>query len=546
VGRRLSPLVAGIGLVGALAWFALGSSGRSAPAAPDTAPLAADLDARIRETLAGVQARADTLAQLPRLALAVATDERTVRDLTTDELAFRTKPGEHIEIAQVARKDGKDGAAHPLLRLPDDKLPLPMASLGPHVVIANGQLQVVVYVAVTPRDRTDELRGALAVAQTPDLSSFAPRFDALGLAGRIEVGGQATTLAGGEAASGTAAATMPLASAAPETVTLAFVGAPSPGATDGKRPLGGPLALLIVSLVAAAVLWRQGRQAPLATSSLRPAAAPLTPPVGTKPPPTLTPAVGAKPPTLTPAVGTKPPTPTPALGAKPVPAFGPGPGVKPAALTPPVGVAAAAKPAPALTPAVGLAAAARPAPAFTPAAGLPAPPPAPRPIVAPLSAPLPIVVAPADSDGTPSAELLGDEDSTGATADPSPLSGPVKLPQSSPRLARPRLPNEPSRATATLPSYLFEVAAGSERPTTPNRGTPTSEDALGRELRALYVEYIKMRRTCRQSVDNLDADRFVATLRKQHEELSQKHGNREIRFRIAFDNGKAAIRFSVG
>jgi hypothetical protein len=91
------------------------------------------------------------------------------------------------------------------------------------------------------------------------------------------------------------------------------------------------------------------------------------------------------------------------------------------------------------------------------------------------------------------------------------------------------------------------VAAGTDRPASPqSAGTPTNEDALGRELRALFVEYLKMRRTCREPVDNLDADRFVAALRKQHAELRQKHGQKEIRFRIAFDNGKAAIRFSVG
>ncbi|HVV48455.1 MAG TPA: hypothetical protein VHO06_02250, partial [Polyangia bacterium] len=224
MGRRLSPLLAGIGLVGALLWFVLGGSRPIAASAPDTAPIAADLDARIRETLAGVQARADTLAQLPRLGVAVATDERTVRDLTGDELAFRTRPGEHIEIAQIARQNGQDGAAHTLLRLPDDKLPLAMASLGPHLMIAGGRLQVVVTVAVTPRDRADELRGALAVAQAPDLTPFAQRLEALGLSGRLEVGGQSAALDGGAAPDGKAAGSAPLASAAPEAVTLAFVG----------------------------------------------------------------------------------------------------------------------------------------------------------------------------------------------------------------------------------------------------------------------------------------------------------------------------------
>jgi hypothetical protein len=561
VERRLSPLVAGIGLAGALAWFTLGASGRGA-AAPGTAALAADVDARLRETIAGVQARADTLAQLPRLGLAVATDERTVLDLTTDELAFRTKPGEHIEIAQIARGNAADGAVRSLLRLPDDKLPLAMASQGPHVVIVNGQLQVVVYVPVTPRDRADVLRGALAVAQAPDLSAFVPRFEALGLAGRIEVGGQAMGLAGGEAASGAASATVPLTTAAPEAVTLAFVAAPGGGAAGGKRPIAGPLAVLLLSLVGAAFLWRQGQSAPLpapaSPSSIRPAvtvapapadgtkppAAP-TPPAGAKPPPAPTPTAGVKPPPApTPAAGLKPPpAPTPAAGLRPPPAPTPAAGLRPPPTpTPGHGVGLGARPAASRTPPLGALAGAKSGPSATPPVGVPRLPP-PRPSIPPPT-PRPIEAPSADTDGTPGPELLDHEDSTGPNAVPAPLSGPVNLSQPSARASRPRLANEPSRATATLPTYLFEGTAPGDGATGGARGA--NEDALAREYRELYVEFIKMRRTCREPVDNLNADHFVAALRKQHHELSHKYGNREIHFRIAFDNGKAAIRFSVG
>ena len=62
---------------------------------------------------AAVHARAQTLAQLPRLVAVVGTDEATVRDLTNDELAFRVRPDETIELAQR----GPDGL-RALLRLP--------------------------------------------------------------------------------------------------------------------------------------------------------------------------------------------------------------------------------------------------------------------------------------------------------------------------------------------------------------------------------------------------------------------------------------------
>jgi hypothetical protein len=205
----------------------------------------------------------------------------------------------------------------------------------------------------------------------------------------------------------------------------------------------------------------------------------------------------------------------------------------------------------------------------TPSAGVRVPPPPP-----PTGAPLPIEAARGRSGPTPSPGLLDDEEPTNTSELSRPISTAAKLPPRAPHLPPPashlpppaphpapsthlpaptprpprtRTASQPPRPAAnTLPSWLFEAAAGDERPTSPvSPGTPTGEDALGREYRALYVEFIKMRRTCRESVDNLDADRFVATLRQQRDELIHKHVGNDIRFRLAFDNGKAAIRFVV-
>lgn len=537
MGRRLSPFIAVVGLAGAGAWFALAPPKRGAAGGPDSAALAADIAARIRETIAGVQARADTLAQLPRLGLAVATDEQTVRDLTTEELAFRTKPGEHIEIAQVARQGGRDGEVHSLLRLPGDVLPLAMGSLGPHLLVSGGRLHVVVYVPVTPRDRQGELRGAIAVAQAADLSSFAQRFAASGLVGRIEVGGKSVALDGREPPIAAASVTVALSSAAPEPVSVAFVGATG-GLPGGDRPIAGPVALLIASLVAAGLLRRQ-RQAtqmfvpPASPSPLLPMAgnAMPTPPSGARLPATPTPPAGLRPASsLTPPTGATS-TPTPPAGVKPT-----------LAPTPPAGAAVVAPPpvpgglrrSRVFTPAVGVAWNADSPPSFTPAE-LPMPPA--EQLLAPLSAPLalPFEAATAEGDGVPGPALFGDE--SWARASTSAATKLVRPPA-------PRSVNESLRRTSTLPSYLFEVADGVEPRT--SHAAPAEEDALGREYRELYVEFIRMRRTCREPVDNLDPDHFVAALRRQHDELRQQYGqNKSIRFRLGFHNGKAVIRFVV-
>jgi hypothetical protein len=61
----------------------------------DGGPLAAEVDARLREAAAGLHARTATLAEIPRLSAAVATDSATVRGLTKEELAFRPRRRDH-------------------------------------------------------------------------------------------------------------------------------------------------------------------------------------------------------------------------------------------------------------------------------------------------------------------------------------------------------------------------------------------------------------------------------------------------------------------
>jgi hypothetical protein len=96
---------------------------------------------------------------------------------------------------------------------------------------------------------------------------------------------------------------------------------------------------------------------------------------------------------------------------------------------------------------------------------------------------------------------------------------------------------DPQDAT-TLPSSLFETDGGPPAllpPVAPN-------DALDREYRALFAEFVKLRTACREPTDNLNVDRFVKALRWKREELVKAHGVAQVPFRVAFHNGRAAIR----
>ncbi|HET6148977.1 MAG TPA: MXAN_5187 C-terminal domain-containing protein [Polyangia bacterium] len=145
--------------------------------------MAADLDIRQRELAAAVEARALTLAQLPRLSWAVATDEETVRDLTPDELGFRAQPGEMIAVAQI---DKASGRAATLLRVPaTTALQAPMDSNGPRWLTSGNDLLVASVVAIEPREHADAIRGALIVARRLDVEAASDQLIRAGIAARL-------------------------------------------------------------------------------------------------------------------------------------------------------------------------------------------------------------------------------------------------------------------------------------------------------------------------------------------------------------------------
>jgi len=246
--KRLSIALAGAGLLAALAVALVGRA--ATPPGGDIAGVAAEIDAVIREAAAGVQARADTLAQLPRLGWAVATDEDTVRDMTTEELAFRTRPGEHIEIANMPK--GGQQLRH-LLRLPPDaSFAMPM-TLGSHLFLDGGKSHVVAVVAVEPRQRADELTGLLAVSRVLDTTAVEQRLETRGVQAELRLGEASITLgAPTPALNGTPAKTL-LTSPAASGVELSVV-------WPGGRPVwtkAVPLAIAALSLLGAALMWRR-------------------------------------------------------------------------------------------------------------------------------------------------------------------------------------------------------------------------------------------------------------------------------------------------
>jgi hypothetical protein len=434
VHRRLSVATAVVGLVAGIALAVIGPK-RDGPGVPTIAAALGDLDARIRETSAGVQARAVTLSQLPRLGWAVATDPGTVRDLTTDELAFKPLPGEVIGMAQLQRKTG---TVVPLLKEPADA-PLDVATVEPGLRLLTGHQQLLVasVIGIDARERAEEVGGAVVVAQRLEVPAVAERLRHLDEGLRIETSQGATVL--GAPTAKTRAVSVPLdapAARGAKITLLVPVGAGSSG-----HPFAGALVAVLAAL-AAAWLWTRGR----ATKAAAVATAPDIPAERTAPP-------------------TLPVPPPPKAPEKAVP--------RPTLLEPP-------------------------------------PPKAPERAAAPPR--IPALPPPRISQRVT----------------------PPKIPQVA--LPRPITVPELSIAITDLTDELARVGDPSAA-----LGMITAAGRLA-EYHALYREFVALRRTCGEATAGLDQDAFTAVLASKRSELIGRHAYKDVKFRVAFNDGKAVLR----
>ena len=253
---------------GALAAYEV-SRGGGGGGGTDPRPAAAALDGRLRETHAAIDERARTLAEMPRLAHAVATDEATVRDLTASEIGFRPRADESLEIAQIDRGSRRVAT---LLRLPADAATSPfLAAPGDHAQIRGGALYVSDVRAVTPSDpaRAAEVEGALAVTVRVDL---APVTAALaGGSARLELDGEIVAL--GPVGAADRALTTFDVTAVPglrlHVATAGGAGAPGGSPMRGVALAAAGAVILIVALVLAR---RRAPPAPVRRAAEEPAA----------------------------------------------------------------------------------------------------------------------------------------------------------------------------------------------------------------------------------------------------------------------------------
>jgi len=228
---------------------------RAEPLKADVDALGTELEMRVREASAGARARATTLSELPRLQLAVATDAATVRDLTTEELAFQPQTGETIEIGQLPR--GR--APVSLIQLPrGSAFHAPLERTGSWLLPVSGQMAVCVVASVEPRARSEEVGGAVAVTWLIDTQAVAARLDQLGLAARIDM--PAGTVALGTRALPDSGPRLAF-SLGSESIGSAKLVAAAPGRLLAREVQAAGCLLALAALVAGMVIGRRGGRA---------------------------------------------------------------------------------------------------------------------------------------------------------------------------------------------------------------------------------------------------------------------------------------------
>lgn len=186
--RALTKLVGSCVAVGVMV-MATPSRG-AAPASVEE--IAADVVVEMRDAGVAAQQRASSIATVPSLAYAVATDQQTMLDMTADELSVHAQPGEIVEVGQVMLASGK---VTPLRREGDGALVhLPLGTAGLHFIVAGETVYAVDVVDVQPRGRENVLRGAVGVARAIDLKGASAALAKLGAGAQLRIGDGAITL----------------------------------------------------------------------------------------------------------------------------------------------------------------------------------------------------------------------------------------------------------------------------------------------------------------------------------------------------------------
>jgi hypothetical protein len=104
---------------------------------------------------------------------------------------------------------------------------------------------------------------------------------------------------------------------------------------------------------------------------------------------------------------------------------------------------------------------------------------------------------------------------------------------------RPERDEDPDEATV-----VSQVASEILGKLSADRGTDPPPPILDEtaEWRRVYDEFVRLKKECGEATEGLNFEKFKSTLRKNRDQLLQRHGCKSVKFSVYLKDGKAALK----
>jgi hypothetical protein len=75
-------------------------------------------------------------------------------------------------------------------------------------------------------------------------------------------------------------------------------------------------------------------------------------------------------------------------------------------------------------------------------------------------------------------------------------------------------------------------------------GRPPAIEDEATEWRRVYEEFVQLKKECNEATEGISFEKFKNTLRKNRDQLLQRHACKSVRFSVYVKDGKAALKAS--
>jgi hypothetical protein len=118
---------------------------------------------------------------------------------------------------------------------------------------------------------------------------------------------------------------------------------------------------------------------------------------------------------------------------------------------------------------------------------------------------------------------------------PAPSPNPPPVP--APAIIDSRPDDDEATVVSQVPNEILGQLAANR-----DTGRPPAIEDEATEWKNVYDEFVRLKKECGEPTDGLSFDKFKNTLRKNRDQLLQKHGCKSVKFSVYIKEGKAALK----